>query len=476
MAQGNQYIVPRVSITETPPAPVAATGVTVGTIGIVGTFSKGPVGVPTTCYSLTDVVSKFGGYILGLTGFLSAMGAFNQGTNKVVIVRVAAVSAAAAALTVKDGAGTPKDSVTITSLYKGTDGNGVSVQVLAGTNLNTFKLVVSYKKVAVETWDNLDLTNLSINSQHVALTKAAAATAIPVPLADTPLIGGDDGATTADSDYIGTTDASGNRTGLKALEAVYVNIVVCAQQYSQAIQAAMISQCKLANVQNGLRIAVTNTNKGLTPTQAAAAQTYNEQRTIVSYPWVIPQEYPTIYAAPDGYYAGILATLNAWVSPSNQVVKGILGTERALIEDDLIALTVARISPIALNNATNDFRISNGVTTYNYVQGSGTDDWSQTSIRREFDKIETEIWIQTQWAKSRPITNSLLRTIKTQIDELLRQHRDNTEEIYDFKPTVCDASNNTGTTMAARRVITQISIRPSYAADFIDHNIGRYIG
>lgn len=475
MAQGQQYVVPRVSMIETPPQPSATPGISVGRIGIVGTFCKGPIGVATTVYSLNDAIRKFGGYAPGLTGFLSVLGAFNQGVNEVIIVRVASDTAKAASIDLEDSV--PDPSVKVTALTPGTDGNNISVQVTAGTNAGTFKLIVSYKKVAVETWDNLTLANLNtVNSQYVSLAEDAGATAIPAPLADTPLTGGDDGATTVDNDYIGTIDPAGNRTGLKCLETVNVNIVLCAQQYSSAIRNALIQHCQQAGVSRGLRIAILNTNKGLTPSQAAAAQTYNEARAIMTYPWVTPAEYPTITVAPDGYYAGVLANLNAWVSPSNQVVKGILSTEKPLIDDDIMALTVARISPIALNNATNDFRIQNGVNTFLYDPAAGTDDWSQTSIRREFDKIETEIWTMTQWAKSQPITPKLWDALRTQIDELLRQHRDDTEEIFDFKPTVCDSSNNTPDIVAARRVRTKISIRPDYAADFIDHEIGRYIG
>lgn len=477
MTQGNQYIVPRVSFIENAPQPQPSRGVSVGSIGIVGTFSKGAIGVPTDCYSLNDAIRKFGGYVSGLTGLLSVLGAFNQGVSKVTIVRVAASGNATASLDLLDSEGTPKSSVKVSALTPGTDGNNISVQVLAGTNTGTFKLIVSYLKSPVETWDNLTLTSLSINSQYISLSEDTGATQIPAPLADTPLAGGNDGATTADSDYIGAIDASGNRTGLKALEIANVNIIVCAQQSSAAIQQAMITHCDQASVSRGLRVAVLNTAKGLTPTQAVAAQTYSDARAIMTYPWVTPVEYSTLTVAPDGYYAGVLSMINPWVSPSNEVINGIIGTERTLIDDDVMQLTVGRISPININHATNDFRIANGVNTYNYVQATGTDDWSQTCIRREFDKIETAIWVQTQWAKSQPITATyLLPTIKTQIDELLRTYRDVTNEIYDFKPTICDTTNNTPTTMAARKVVTQISIRPDYPADFIDHNIGRYLG
>jgi uncharacterized protein len=60
-------------------------------------------------------------------------------------------------------------------------------------------------------------------------------------------------------------------------------------------------------------VAVLNTAKGLTPTAAQAAQTFNEARAIMAYPWLVPTQYPTLTVAPDGYYAGILATLNSTI-------------------------------------------------------------------------------------------------------------------------------------------------------------------
>jgi uncharacterized protein len=474
MNQGNQYVVPRVSIIETPPQPSATPSVSVGVIGLVGTFSKGAVNTPVTCYSLADVTRQFGAYTPGLTGFLSALGAFNQGASKVVIVRVGAASLKASALDLQDASG--DHSVTVTALTPGTDGNNISVQVGAGSVAGTFKLSVSYKRTVVEIFDNLSLANLEVASQYVSLTADVGADAVPTAVADTPLAGGDDGATTADADYIGTVDPAGNRTGLQVLAAAYVNIVLCAQQSSTAVNQALIDHCKEAALSSGLRMAVLNAPKGVAPAQAAAAQTYSSSRALMAYPWVTPQEFPAVTAAPDGYYAGVLATLNPWVSPSNQPLQGVLATERALNEDDLVLLTRARICPVAFNNAMNDFRIANGINTFTYDPNSGSDDWSQIAIRREFDKIETEIWRKTQWAKSQPITKQLLQTLKTQIDEMLRNHRDETHEIYDFKPTICDETNNTPETMTARRVVTQISIRPDYAADFIDHNIGRFVG
>ncbi|KIL35522.1 hypothetical protein SD70_32180 [Gordoniibacillus kamchatkensis] len=151
-----------------------------------------------------------------------------------------------------DNAATPAVSATVSARTEGTDGNDVSVQVAAGTASGTFKLTVSYKKAVVESWDNLTLANLgNVQSAYIAVSAAAGATLVPAPLADTPLPGGNDGAVTDDGDYIGDVNGSGKRTGLKALETVNVSFVLCAQQYSSAIQAALIQHCQDAGVARG---------------------------------------------------------------------------------------------------------------------------------------------------------------------------------------------------------------------------------
>ncbi|KIL35523.1 hypothetical protein SD70_32185 [Gordoniibacillus kamchatkensis] len=104
MTQAQQYVVPCISLIEMPPRPTPATGVTVGTIGIVGTFCKGPIGVPTTVYSLNDAIRQFGGYASGLTGYMSVLGAFRQGANRIVIVRCASSSAQKAKLELSSSA------------------------------------------------------------------------------------------------------------------------------------------------------------------------------------------------------------------------------------------------------------------------------------------------------------------------------------------------------------------------------------
>lgn len=462
-----EYIYPRVAVDESDVGPRPTSGVSLSDIGVIGTFSKGPVNTPVTIGSLDQLVSTFGEYKDGLTGYLSVLSAMLQGANSFKVVRVGGASLAAASRTLKDASNA--DSITVTAKTPGSWGNEITVAVAAGTAGGTFKLIVTYG-TQQETFDNLTLDNAEqVSSQFVTVTKAAGAVSIPANISSTPLTGGDDGAATQDSDYVGTIDASGNRSGLRVLEAVPCAIVICAQQYSMTIRNALLAHCANMGLEMGLRVAVLNTNKGLSPDQAVAdVGALDSMRGILTYPWIELSDLAGILVAPDGAYAGRLATIGAHESPSNKQINGINSTERFLAEADLKALTLARISPISLDGRRG-FRIRNGVNL------SSDPAWSQTNIRRIFDKLEMEIYEATQWAKSENNTPKLRKAIADQIDNYLVVKKQQ-GEIYDFKPTICDDTNNTPETIQARILNTTIRVRPNYAADYIDHRIQRLVG
>lgn len=314
----------------------------------------------------------------------------------------------------------------------------------------------------------LDNVADQVASQFVTAAKAPGATAIPANISATPLTGGDDGTTTVDDDYVGAIDGNGNRSGLKVLETVSCAIVICAQQYSATIRNALLAHCANMGLEIGLRVAVLNTNKGLSPDQAVAdVGAMDSMRGILTYPWVELSDLAGELIAPDGVYAGRLASIGANESPSNKQINGINSTERFLAGADLKTLTLGRISPISLDG-NRGFRIRNGLTL------SSDPAWSQTNIRRFFDELEMEIYDATQWAKSENNTPKLRQAIADQIDNILVVKKQQ-GKCYDFKPTICDDTNNTPETIQARILNTLIRVRPNYAADYIDHYIQRLV-
>lgn len=464
---GLEYIFPRVAIDESNAGPRPVQGVSMSTIGLVGTFCKGPVNTPITIGSLDKLVEVFGGYKKELTGYKSALAAFSQGANDFKVVRVGSATIKEASVKLKSAA--DADVVDVKALTPGTWGNDIKVSVVAGTANGTFKLIVIFFS-KTEEFDNLTLDNLAtVQSKYVSVSKLDGAAAIPKNIAAVSLTAGDDGAVTADTDYVGAVAADGKRSGLKVLETVKANIIIAAQQTSSTIRNALITHCANMTPGYGLRIAVLNPDKGMT-TEAATALTaaLDNMRGILSYPWNELADIPGEYIAPDGFYAGRLAALNSNQSPSNKLINGIVSQERTFTDADIKALTLARISPITLEEGRG-FRIRNGVTL------SSDPAWSQISIRRVFDELEMIIYDGTQWAKSEDNTPELREAMATQIDSVLAVFKQQ-RKIYDYKPTVCDDTNNTPETIAARILNTKISVRPIYAADFIDHSIQRLLG
>lgn len=462
-----EYIHPRVAMDESDVGPRPTPSVSLARIGVVGTFCKGPVNSPQIIGSLDQLISVFGGYKAGLTGYLSLLGAIAQGANDFYVVRVGGASIASAAKTLQDS--TPANALVITAQSPGSWGNNIAIAVATGTLADTFKLIITYG-TQQENFDNLTLDNLDqVVSQFVTVAKVEGAANIPANITSTPLTGGDDGAVTEDTDYVGTIDANGNRSGLKVLETVNCAIVICAQQYSTTIRNALLAHCSNMAIEMGLRIAILNTNKGVSPSQAVTETAdLDSMRGVLAYPWVELTEQTGEMVAPDGIYAGRLALLAAYQSPSNKSIIGINQLERFLADAEIKALTQARISPISLIEGRG-FRIRNGVTL------ASDSAWAQINIRRQFDKLEMEIYNATQWAISEPNTPKLREAVAAQIDNYLAL-RKSQGEIYDFKPTVCDDSNNTAESIQARILNVLIRVRPIYAADYIDHRIQRLVG
>ena len=454
-----EFIVPGIQIDESDVGTRVTNQVSLSTIGIVGTFQRGPVNTPITIGDDVSLATVFGDDADGLTGWKSFVGAYKQGANDFRIVRVVGTGAAAGKVTMKDGQATSADSVIISANSVGDWGNSVKIGVVNHTD--TFDLCVKYGGVT-ETFKSLTLDTLpSISSNYVVVAKVEGASAIPKATdADVALAGGSDGSTPGDTDYIGKYDSTtGKRTGLYSLEAEQVGIVLCAQQHSKDIHVAMLTFCKACGLDEGRRVAILNTDKGLSVDSASAVTTaLDSDRGIMAYPWVKP-ELATDFVAPDGYYAGRLATLNIHESPSNKQIIGITATEHAFTYAQVKKLTLAKISPItAVRNR--GFRIRNGVNLCSDTA------WSQTNIRRWWDKFEMELYDGLQWAVSEPHDKPLWDSVADQVDMLLSVEK-RLGYISDYLPTICNDKTNPPE-MVANRILTFIPrVKNLYAADFI---------
>ena len=128
-----EMILPGVYIEVRPEGLIVPGAVTVGNLGVAGTASKGPVGVPVILGSYSEARERFGGYDPWIDGESDELTlvralelAYNHGATTVIAVRVASAAAAKAAHVLQSAGG---DCVALTAKSEGTWGNDLSVEV-----------------------------------------------------------------------------------------------------------------------------------------------------------------------------------------------------------------------------------------------------------------------------------------------------------------------------------------------------------
>lgn len=454
-----EFIVPGMQVDESDVGTRSTNQMSLAGIGIVGTFERGPVNVPTTIGDDTQFRKAFGNDG-DYTGPKTVAGCFANGANDLRIVRIVGEGAKAAELALKDA--DDADSMIIKATSVGNWGNALTATVSANAD-NTVNILVTDGDSA-DIFKNVALDKLPPKKNLAVLTKAEGAAKLPADVSAAALVGGSDGAAVTDADYIGEITPGGKRSGLKALEPIQCGVGVCAQQYSEQIHSALISWAQNCDIEEGLRIPILNTKPGV-GVDEAVVQTVklapDNGRGIFVYPWVTPETSADdeTFVAPDGYYAGRLAALNPCQSPSNKPILGIRQTENNYTYAEVKVLTQARISPVTLVNGRG-FRIRNGVTL------SSDAAWGQTNIRRQQDKMEMELYNGLQWAISENHDEKLWNSIATQCDAYLRTQQ-NLGFIMGYLPTLCNKETNPDENIIARILTFIIRWKPLYAADYL---------
>lgn len=137
---------------------------------VVGTASKGPVGVATVCTSAQDLVNKFGSLKTNCYALYAGQYFLSQ-SSKLYFVRAASDSATEASATIAGVSSTDvsiSDALTLKLLEKGTYGDDYKIIVSLGTprvvgteTLETYTITVKNKSdITVESVKNMTLTEL----------------------------------------------------------------------------------------------------------------------------------------------------------------------------------------------------------------------------------------------------------------------------------------------------------------------------
>jgi hypothetical protein len=361
----SSLLVPGAYVQVEQPTAAAIVGAPTSILAVVGTGTWGPVNSPTAFGNPQQGAAIFGQpsnrkYDLMTHVSTAAL----QGANNFKGVRVTDGTDLAATVEILT------NCLALTSKYTGTGGNGITATVSAGSQYNTWRVIVFMPGVTPETFDNIGFglsgnalwlafaaainngTNIQRGPSQMLVASAGAGTSAPTA-STYGLSGGTDGASGVTAATLIGSDSATPRTGMYAL------------RNSQS-SLALLSDCDTSStwttqVAYGLSEGTYMIGTGPSGDSIANAITTLQTAGINSYAfkymqgdwiyWQDPVNGQRV-VSPQGFVAGFLANSTPNQPALNQQLYGIIGTQKSIDQQvyapsDLAALAQAGIDCIA---------------------------------------------------------------------------------------------------------------------------------
>jgi hypothetical protein len=264
-----------------------------------------------------------------------------QGANNFRCVRVTDGSDLAAQVKDTDS-GT---SITFTAAYSGSLGNNLSVQILSGSKASTWKAVVSVPGGLPEVFDNVpgtagtfwDNLTAAINtgagvsrgrSAMVIATRGSGTATVAV--ATYSLTGGTDGSDSVAAPALVGVDTA-LRTGMFALRGLSCSLLVLSDMDTSA-QYTVVAGFAEAEGMYAIQTGPSGDSIATAITSKQTAGLDNAWSKLMLGDWVLWND-PFIqtqrYVSPQGFVAGILASITPNLSSLNKPMTGVVGTQRS---------------------------------------------------------------------------------------------------------------------------------------------------
>ena len=471
-------VVPGLYINIVPPGLLALNGVPSNLVGVVGTASWGPVGLPVTCSGPSDCTQAFGAmqnrkYDLGT----QVATASAQLANNFACVRVTDATDVAATIVVQS------TCITFNARYTGTLGNSATVTIANGSRGATFKATVSigggvsaFPSPVPEVFDNLAL-GLSGNAVWVAIAAAinngtgplrpaskiitaTAGAGVTAPaLATYTLAGGTDGASTAaavattPSIILGTDVAP--RTGIYALRSKNCALLIVADMDTSSAWTTIdgFSQSEgIYAIQTGP--AGDTVSNAVTTLGTAGISSYTTKMMFGDWAyWLDGVNGLTRLVSPQGFIAGRLANLTPNRSSLNQPIAAVVGTQKSGVPGTTQAQSYANADLTALFNGGLDV-IGNPSPGGNYFSCLGGRNSSSSAAvnsdtyTRMTNYLASSLNAGMGKYVGQPITTDLFNNITGTLNNYLAgltQQGLLTPNLADGSPpyqVLCNASNN----------------------------------
>jgi len=294
---------PGVYLTETLlPAPLAQGVATSAAGAVAAPFAQGPE-IVTRVQSWTEFTSKFGGYNAAFPAVFGVAQFFNNGGRELYVKRILHSDAAAATVSVE----TSGNAIvaTFTAKNRGADGNNLRINVKAGTVASTYTVEVYKEGVAgtamnitndvlLERYENLVFADSASSSYAGTVINNTAASVITVSdlaagtpvLTVYPLTGGADGAAVVAADY--TSYASTSATVWNEFSSLNRALVMFIPNINQVLASGVVGvindAISWATANNGFFVAETPAGETVDAAITYAQGLTASSNTAVYYP------------------------------------------------------------------------------------------------------------------------------------------------------------------------------------------------
>lgn len=344
------------------------------TFFVAGLTERGPTTESPLLRAMGDFLRVYGDRVTYGAVYDSIRTFFEEGGLQAHVARTVGPAASTGFFVLMDANAVPAATLRIEALGAGAWSTGVTVQVRAGVQTNTFDLIIAYGEDA-ETFLNLASPSAAVAALRASsyvrgIDQGSASVAPannPAVRVATPLsAGGDDRAAVVANTYADALDRLGPGFGAGA--------VAIPGQAAAAVAARVLAHCKANN-----RIGLLAASAASTPDSAIAqkatvqAAVTNEEYLGIFYPWIVIPDGAggTRTISPEGYVAGVRARTQVgagpWRAPAGQIATAryVIGVERDLTRAEGDRLDDNEVSAVRV--------IANEVRLYGWRSLSGNE-------------------------------------------------------------------------------------------------------
>lgn len=458
--------------------------------GVISTASKGPTDEATLITDEGSLIATFGKPSVNHLGIYAAIAYFKNG-KQLWFVRVADYD-----ITAEIDLEDDLDAVhgAWQAVSSGSWGNNISVVVSAGTDTDTWKIVVKNNGIVMESYDrilvgadntadqNYITTRINAISDYITITL----TTIPEEL-DTgtfTLVGGDDGAAVSAADYIGEagTPPTIPATGMQLLankETIHVDILAVPGISLDTVIAAGQTICEsrgdcmyLPDPRMNLSVKeVVAWTNGTGTSEGDPTSALNSNYLAVYWPWCqVYDQYSAsnVWVPPSGFAAGVMANsdylVGPWSAPAGEnrgKLSQVLQTEYSPTpgERDYMAT-----SGNIVNSIVNFY--AKGVMIWSQRTGQRlATALNRINVRRMLLYLERVIARAVEPLLFEPNNENTWTLLKDTITPLLSDVA--ARGGLDGYLVVCDETTNTALVISRNQMRAKIMVEPTKTAEII---------